>query len=347
MSTITEIARVAGVSSVTVSNVLNGRNQEIRPSAKKRADLIRQIASDLGYRPNAAARAIRLGRFGAIALLTAADGFTRSQTPPKVMDGIHDALSSHGYHLTLNRVADETLSNEAAVPKILQESHSDGLLINYNKTIPAGLTEVLQKFHTPCVWLNSKMSSDCVYLDDFAAGRMAAEKLIEAGHKRIAYLTATFPEPDTGESAHYSEIDRRDGCVAAVAAAGLTPDVVDRSRIGQENFDDTHMRFLTEYLRSDDRPTGVVCYSASGAMLLAIAALQAGLDFPRQLSAVVIDNTGRRHGFTFSTVLAAEADMGRHAVSLLFDKIKDTYRTFPPVSVPPVGYVPGRTCLPH
>ena len=69
MATLAEIAREAGVSPATVSNVLNGRNKENWGSSARRADEIRAVAQRMGYRPNAAARATATGRFGAVALL--------------------------------------------------------------------------------------------------------------------------------------------------------------------------------------------------------------------------------------------------------------------------------------
>ncbi len=346
MSTIAQIAKAAGVSSVTVSNVLNGRNQERWSSSKARADRIRKIAAEMGYRPNAAARAIRKGKFDSVALITASEGNTRSVISQKVLNAIHERLSEHDYAMTLSRMADKDLLDELSFPKLLRESHSDGLLVNYNKTVPEELYKLLQRFQIPSVWINAKMAADCVYLDDFAAGRLAAEQLLRAGHRRIGYFTATYPEPDVGESAHYSEPDRRDGAVSAVVSAGQSIDVLDRSKLGGADFDNQHMRLLRDYLARDDRPTAMVCYSSAAATLLALAGLQLGLDFPRQLSVVVIDQLARKHGFSFSTVVVNEPELGRTAVTLLFDKIQDPGRTLPPVAIPPVGFVSGQTCFP-
>lgn len=346
MSTIAEIARVAGVSSVTVSNVLNGRNREVWPSTIARAERIRKIAAEMGYRPNAAARATRRGSFESIALLTAAEGSTRSVLPQRVLHAIHDELAKRDYHLTLNRYTDGQLSSETTLPKILRESQSDGVLLNYNKTVPEALLGLLRKFRVPSVWINAKMPADCVYLDDIEAGRLAAKMLLEAGHRRIGYLTPTYPEPHLGESAHYSELDRRDGCVAEVRAAGLTARVVDRSSLGGPDFDDTHMAHLRALLQRDDRPTGFVCYSSHAATVLAFAALQVGIDFPRELSAVVIDTVARRHAFTFSSVLIDETGMGRESIELLFRKIAEPSRSLDPVAVAATGTVAGETVFP-
>jgi DNA-binding LacI/PurR family transcriptional regulator len=69
MATLEEIAREAGVSRYTVSNVLRGRNKENWACTVERAERIRGIAERLNYRPNAAAVATATGRFGASGLL--------------------------------------------------------------------------------------------------------------------------------------------------------------------------------------------------------------------------------------------------------------------------------------
>ncbi len=71
MGTLDEIAKAAGVSRMTVSNVLNGKNKETWSSTAERAERIREIARELNYRPNAAAKAVVTGRFGGIGLLLA------------------------------------------------------------------------------------------------------------------------------------------------------------------------------------------------------------------------------------------------------------------------------------
>ncbi len=70
MTTLQEIAQRAGVSKMTVSNVLNNRNKENWPSTASRAQEIRALAEQMGYRPNLAAKAVVTGKFGAIGILS-------------------------------------------------------------------------------------------------------------------------------------------------------------------------------------------------------------------------------------------------------------------------------------
>ncbi|MEM1099520.1 MAG: LacI family DNA-binding transcriptional regulator [Planctomycetota bacterium] len=346
MTTLGEIAEMAGVSKGTVSNVLNGRNREIWPGTIARAEHIRSIAAHMGYRPNGAARAIRRGSFESVALITAAEGSTRSMLSRRVLDAIHDELIERNCRLTFARCSDRQLVHEADLPKTLRELHSDGVLLNYNKTVPQPLVELLHRFNVPSIWINAKMGSDCVFLGDREAGRLAARQLLAAGHCRIGYLTATYPEPHAGESAHYSEIDRRDGCVDEVVAVGFTPRVLDRSDLGGEHFNELHMDLLRKLLRRDDRPTGFVCYGLTAANLLAFACLQVGIDFPRELSAVVVHSGSARHCLEYSTVSANETELGRRAIDLLFQKIETPDRQLEPVCIPPLETIRGETVFP-
>ena len=120
MATLEEIAREAGVSRYTVSNVLRGRNKENWACTVERAERIRGIAERLNYRPNAAAVATATGRFGAIGLLASRrhpDGVLLST----LLYSIRHHLTERELHLTLGDLPDESLTDEAYVPRILRE----------------------------------------------------------------------------------------------------------------------------------------------------------------------------------------------------------------------------------
>src|SRR3954453_960814 len=190
--TIKEIARRTGLSIPTVGNVL-GRSAN-RYSAKTRERIL-QVAHELGYKPNASARAMRQGRFGCAALvLSRSKQQTHSHIPTGLLDGLDDALAQHDMHLTGARLTDEELSSDDFLPKVLRESMADGMIVNYTHEIPQAMLELIHAHHAPAVWLNAKMPHDCVYPDDRGAAQAATEVLIQRGHKRIAFLH--FIPPD-------------------------------------------------------------------------------------------------------------------------------------------------------
>ncbi|RMD80610.1 MAG: LacI family transcriptional regulator, partial [Lentisphaerae bacterium] len=144
---INDIAKEAGVSHQTVSRIMNGRAHLHRPATVKK---VLQAAKKLGYRVNAAAQAIRLGKTNSLALLHDWQP-GRSSLPYSLLEGIEGALEQHDLLLTLNRYTDEQMSNPAFVPKILREVRSDGLLINFHTSPPSAMEELLEAYRIPSI----------------------------------------------------------------------------------------------------------------------------------------------------------------------------------------------------
>src|SRR5262249_14722657 len=88
--TIATIAAHMGLSRATVTHVLNGRGteQRIRPETQQR---VLEVARELGYRPNASARAVRAGRFGSVALIQSQLG---EYLPPELLYGLTTAMAA-------------------------------------------------------------------------------------------------------------------------------------------------------------------------------------------------------------------------------------------------------------
>src|SRR4028119_1844024 len=244
MATLEEIAREAGVSRYTVSNVLRGRNKENWACTAERAERIRGIAERLNYRPNAAAVATATGRFGAVGLLVSRR-HPHGALLNTLLYSIRHHLTERELHLTLGDLPDESLTDEAYVPRILREWSVDGLLINYISGIPDKMLELIQRYQIPSIWLNAKLESDCVYPDDFEAAQRACHYLQDMGHRRIAYV-------DYSSSDHSSTVDRRNGYLLAMRSAQLQPQIVSNAReIPQARWLD----LSCEWLRLADRPT--------------------------------------------------------------------------------------------
>jgi len=98
MVSLRDIAREAGVSIKTVSNILNGRNKELWPDSIQRSRRIRAIASRLGYRPNQAARAMRIRKTCQIGVLMPS---IRNPTSAHVAETLNEVLDAHGYKMLL------------------------------------------------------------------------------------------------------------------------------------------------------------------------------------------------------------------------------------------------------
>lgn len=334
-TTLTDVAKAAGVSYVTVSRVLNGKADYRRPTFAKRAERIRKLAKEMGYRPNAAARATVRGRFDAIGLMLSTH-HSRSILPEPMLNAIADALSRRGLRLSIDKLPDDKLVQEGVVPDLLRAWSVDGLLINYNAIIPDKLVELVDAYGLPAVWLNSKQAHDCVYPDDEQAGRIATEHLLELGHTRIAFV-------HYGGWDHYSAPARRDGYAQAMRAAGLEPQLI----TGQDMNQAQKRRTAAQWLRGPDRPTAAVVYGVATLWPVNLAAqIDVGLKVPDDLSLVCFDNASLSHGdIHVSVARLPGASMADRAVELLLERIADPTVTHDPLCLP-CRMEPGNTTAP-
>lgn len=315
MATLSDIAKVAGVSHVTVSRVLNGAEYQ-RPTFAKRAHRIRKLAEEMGYRPNSSARAMRQGSFGAVTLMMSADPY-RSELPKFMFYGIETAASKADLAVNLNIVPDDQLDEDQLIPKALREWHSDGLLINYHKSLPAHLQKLIDSYAIPSVFLNLDADHDSVCPDDRAAGRAATEQLLALGHRRIWYVGYSYGH----EVFHYSELERRDGYVDAMTDAGLRPVCIDRyhPELGQT---DCRTNGWPAALTAPDGPTAVVCYGPDvDVSIVHHAAARAGLVVPRDLSLVTFGGSPAFDALEIDTWLVPEFEVGRVGLEMLLQKI--------------------------
>lgn len=330
MPSIQTIADRVGVSYETVSRVLNRGAVSTRADAVRRARQIQKVAGELGYRPNAAARAIAKGRFGAVALLLSAHA-GRSTLPGELLDGILDALRACGLHLNIAKLPDEELSDSTVVPKILTTWTSDGLLINYTDHIPAEMVELVKHHRMPAVWINTKRRSNCVYADDLGAGRMATEHLLGLGHRRIAFADYSRAAAAMID-AHYSAVDRAAGYVQAMTAAGLSPRII---RQDQNVSQTAREWFSIEWLKSPDRPTAVVCQSEGTLIPIYAASRALNVAVPSDVSLVNIGSqTLPPIGIRVSTYRIHHDKMGSAAVRMVLESIAQPGQTQAPVCIP-------------
>ncbi|MCM0641394.1 LacI family DNA-binding transcriptional regulator [Cellulomonas wangsupingiae] len=206
---ITDVARRAGVSVGTVSNVLN-RPDQVAPATRER---VQEAIEALGFVRNASARQLRAGTIrtvGAILLDIGNPFFT------EVARGIEDRLASEDYTLLLSS-SDEDPEREARYLRLHEEHGVQGILVTPTRgsldRILAVRDRGIQVVLLDAAAGHPDVSS--VGVDDVRGGRMAAEHLLELGHRRIGFVSG----PDTVAAC----ARRRAGAVEALLAAGLDP----------------------------------------------------------------------------------------------------------------------------
>lgn len=328
-----DIAAQVGVTSATVSLALRGQG---RISAALRRK-IKRVAGELGYRPNVSARAIREGRFGAVALLTGPQS-PASVASSLVLDGTLEALNKRHLRLILGQMPAIGDTSSEAIPGVLREWSSDGLLVKSIQPPNPRLMQAIRDSGLPVVWLNLDMEFDAVLPDDYRAAREATEHCRKLGHQRIAYLSPYA----SAEESHYSLREREAGYAEAMKDAGLSPGIFRPvNRIAGEEL----RGFCREILSSDDRPTALITYyGAEYAPAVFLAAADLGLSIPKDLSLICHGEVDcHANGMQLSMMQIPMDEVGRFAVEMLCDKIEDPGRVFVSSRIP-FRFIAGETC---
>jgi len=213
--TLSEVARLAGVGTTTVSRVING-GQRVDPKTLKR---VRLAIDRLGYTPNQAARILRGGRTRTIGLLfpSVADPFFSScAEAAQAIAHVNDSLvivtpTQNDPHTEIENV------------NILMRHRVDGLIIAPANSHSQALREMLQRLGVPVVAMDRPLLGaqiPSVVADNFTGASLATQHLIDHGCRRIVCLT--------GESTLYTIRERMRGYRKTVERAGL-PCIVDTS----------------------------------------------------------------------------------------------------------------------
>ena len=317
-----DVGRLAGVSQSTVSHVVN-RTGKIPEETEKR---VLEAIKQLGYRPNETARNLRLQRSHTIGLVT--DAIASSPFAGRVLRGAEEYAWDHGYLLLLIDAKDDSSLESAAVDTLLSRQ-VDGMLyaaMSWKEIdAPASFTKLPSLLIN--AWPSKKRSVPAIVPAETAGGRLAAQAVIDMGHRKIAFLGGTKDEP--------ARVEREIGFREALAAAGIP---INESWILSGDY---HLRsghnLAYNLLEQPDRPTALVCGNDRMAVGALTAILERGLRVPQDISVVGYDDQEELADQTspaLTTVSIPHYEMGRTAVEQLLNALASGKR--------PVGaIVPG------
>lgn len=338
-----ELAELVGYSRVTVSKALSG-HPGVLPETRQK--IVRK-AEEVGYRPSAAARAMRSGRLGQVALVCPVHP-PDCYMPPALLRGLHRALCDHDMLMLLAEV-DGQLSTAADVdhqscaeelPRLLREVSVDGLLV---EAIHASdqLRQRVNQMHLPAIWLNGGDGHDCVSPDCASAGRIAADHFWSLGHRHVGVLS--FPSPWAPHA------DRRiDAFAQAIRQRGGRVTVPpDSPRPMREASVQIRQEAAGALLDRDDRPTAVLADGNAALCPLFSTAAARGLALARDLSVVVLDDRQPVEMAVDAALLRIPyAQVGAEACRMLIDRLSNGDQPLESRSVPFEPIEPGATCGP-
>ncbi len=269
MSTIYDVARLAGVSPATVSRVFNGTNV-----SEEKAAAVRKAAKTLKFTPNRTARTLRRQSSEVIALV-----IPDIENPyfTEMARGVEDVASEAGYSVVLCN-SDAQLEKEATYLRIAIAEHMSGVIIA-TASEHSELDEILATGR-PVVAVDRSTNYDIdgVVMANRAAGTAATRALLDAGHRRIAYIGG----PEHIDTA----AERAEGWRAALRKAGLLEGNEELLRFSTFRVDGGRAA-MEELLDLPEPPDAVV----AGNNLIGVGAIQVltehGLTPPRLGVAVV------------------------------------------------------------
>lgn len=206
---------------------------------------------------------------------------------PAIIKGIESVLSADGYSMQLS-LTNNQVQNESRALRAMLDKGVDGFIVEPTKSSlpnPNGaLYEEIRRRQIPLIFFNAYYPDSPfphICLNDRLAGRMAAQHLLDMGHRRIAGL---FQSDDRQGLLRYA------GYVEALGAAGLAEDA---SRITWFTTED--IPYLPEDFgrirRSLDGCTAMVCYNDQIAYTVISELKKAGIAVPEDISVVGIDNS--------------------------------------------------------
>lgn len=310
MTTIQDVAKAAGVSPMTVSNVIND-HPNVRPATREK---VLEAMARLDYRVNVAARNLRKGRTGTIGLAV-----------PEVNSAYYGLLAAtiiaaaerRGLRVSIEQTASR--DNELDALSLSRNRLYDGLILSA-AGMGQGDAERLRVDH-PVVILGDRIFGgpvDHVAMPNFDASHAATRHLIERGCRRIAFVCGAVEEVDTSSL-------RIAGYRKALEDAGLS---ADRALVQQ--VDRLGMREGAERAREMARSgldfDGVFCVTDSLAMGVLRGLADVGTRVPDQVKVIGFDNVSESEFFipSLSSVDPDHDGMAERAVDLLIRRIEQT-----------------------
>jgi len=305
--TIADVARHAGVSTMTVSRVVNG-SPLVNPATRRQVE---RALRDLGYIPNRAARSLVVNRLGVLALL-----IPDISNPffPLLVRGAEAAAREAGYALVLGN-SDEDLDREAAFLRAVCSLGVDGVLL-----APAGdrsgpNLDLLARQGISFVLIDrgvEGVAADIVRGESRAATCLLTEHLLGHGHRRIAMISG----PPDVMSAQHRTLGYRD----ALRTHGLP---IDEPLVRQAPYTRAGgYREALELLGAADRPTALVTANNFLAFGAIDAARELGLSVPEEVAIVTFDDVEIVAEQPFLSCAAQPAEaIGRLALERLIARL--------------------------
>jgi len=305
-----EVARAAGVSSATVSYVVNNGPRPVANETRKKVlDAIQQ----LGYKPNAMARNLRLQHSTTIGLIVPD---IHNPYFAEVARGVEQMASENGLTMVLCH-SDYKLEGELHYVEVLQTERSAGV-IWFPATNSAEPALRIADYGMPLVVLDRVVPgvrAPAVVADNYLGGYLAARHLIDLGHRVIGCITRPTELYHSTERVRGFRQALNDKHIEMNAALLVN---------GGFRLDDG-CDAAKKLIAASPRPTAIFAYNDFMAIGALRAAFELGLKVPDDLAIVGFDDIPQA-AFTcpaLTTISQPKLEMGRNGVALLIEEMEE------------------------
>ena len=307
MTTLKDIAKIAGVNISTVSKALRG-SSDINEETRKR---IIQIATESNYQFEKI-RKKSSNEYGIIGIVCPE---IISNYYAQIVGIIEDEARKEGYFCLIS-ITNFDPKNEKCYLNKLTDADIDGIIfISENRDLEKSLLDYKRKMNVPLVLISQNSETkdfDCIKIDDDYGVRLAVEHLIQLGIKDIGYIGDELSNT------------RLNAFIKVLEENNLK---INKKwiKVSKERFEKCGYNSMSSILKYNDIPIGILAAYDDIAVGVIKAIYDNGRNVPDDISVVGIDNIRSASYLRpeLTTVAGPIEEMGKIAVKLLFKKIKD------------------------
>jgi LacI family transcriptional regulator len=258
-----DVAEYAGVSTAVVSYVVNEGPRKVAPETRER---VLEAIRALGYRPNATARALRLGTTRTFGLITPDGGNPLFAELAKAIDR---EAAAHGYVVLQTSADGDPETENAKIVELLTRQVSGLILVAPTDDF------AVENVKVPVIAINRSLATVSSVRPAYREGaRLGVEHLISHGHRRIGLVIGGAGHPE-----------RELGWSAALATAGLPQGPIVRASFSREG------GYRAGQILLHEEPTAIFASSDLQAIGVLRALHEAGVDVPGDMAVVAFDGT--------------------------------------------------------
>ncbi|WP_035253752.1 LacI family DNA-binding transcriptional regulator [Agrococcus lahaulensis] len=325
--TVSDVAVAAGVSKATAARAL-GDYGAVSDAVR---DRVLGAADRLGYRPNALARTMSTGRSNTLGIVV---GDIENPFFAQATRGAADVAAAAGFDLILSN-SDEDLETEAKAIGVQLAKRVDGLLVASASSVETENLRSVVDAGRPLVLFDRTAQGvevDSVIAANRSGARELTSLLVDAGHRRVAFISTMTHPTDFDRSAVVatsSVAERIEGFLDALTAGGIEhPERHVHLNARREGVE----RMATRLLTGPEAVTAIVASDSLIALGVFRAARELGLQIPRDLSLVAFDDADWTGVATPGITVMAQPihEIGAEAAELLIRRVRGDGR--PPVT---------------